>query len=120
LVVVALGTLLYTVEGPENGFTSIPVAVYWAITTMTTVGFGDIAPKTAIGRGIASIVMLLGWGILAVPTGIVTAEMTSRRLMGETATQRCPSCGATVLSPSARFCNACGQKLPETASDQTS
>ena len=80
LVVVVLGTVMYVVEGPQHGFTSIPVAIYWAITTMTTVGFGDIAPRTTLGRAVASVVMLLGWGILAVPTGIVTAEMTTRRL----------------------------------------
>ena len=71
---------MYVVEGPQHGFTSIPVSIYWAITTMTTVGFGDIAPKTNLGRAVSSIVMLLGWGILAVPTGIGTAEMTTRRL----------------------------------------
>ena len=76
---VLMGTLMYVVEGPPNGFSNIPVSVYWAITTMTTVGFGDIAPKTDLGRAIASFMMLLGWGILAVPTGIVTAEMTHRR-----------------------------------------
>ena len=83
MVVVVLGTVMYVIEGPEHGFTSIPVAIYWAITTMTTVGFGDIAPRTTIGRAVSSVVMLLGWGILAVPTGIVTAEMTSRRLSGD-------------------------------------
>lgn len=75
MVVLVLGTLMYVVEGPEHGFTSIPVAVYWAISTMTTVGFGDLVPKTDIGRAIASVMMLLGWGVLAVPTGIVSAEM---------------------------------------------
>ena len=80
ITVAVLGTVMYVVEGPENGFTSIPVAMYWGVTTMTTVGFGDITPKTDLGRFIASFMMLLGWGILAVPTGIVTAEMTARRI----------------------------------------
>ena len=80
IIVLLLGTVMYVVEGPENGFTSIPLGVYWAISMMTTVGFGDIVPKTDLGRAIASFVMLLGWGILAVPTGIVTAEMTGQRL----------------------------------------
>ena len=75
MVVLVLGTLMYVVEGAQHGFTSIPVAVYWAISTMTTVGFGDLVPKTDIGRAIASVMMLLGWGVLAVPTGIVSAEM---------------------------------------------
>ena len=79
MVALILGTLLYVVEGPEHGFTDIPTAVYWAITTITTVGFGDITPKTDFGRLIASVMMLIGWGTLAVPTGIVTAEMTVRR-----------------------------------------
>ena len=78
MVVLILGTLLYVVEGPEHGFTDIPTSMYWAITTITTVGFGDITPKTDLGRLIASVIMLLGWGTLAVPTGIVTAEMTAR------------------------------------------
>jgi voltage-gated potassium channel len=78
LVVLVMGTLMYVVEGPEHGFTSIPTAVYWAISTMATVGFGDLVPKTDLGRAIASVMMLLGWGVLAVPTGIVTAEMARR------------------------------------------
>lgn len=91
MVVLVLGTLMYVVEGPENGFTSIPAAVYWAIATMTTVGFGDLVPKTDLGRAIASMMMLLGWGVLAVPTGIVSAEMVrggheddfARRMAGQ-------------------------------------
>jgi voltage-gated potassium channel len=82
MLVVVLGTLLYVVEGPEHGFTDIPTSIYWAITTVTTVGFGDITPKTDFGRLIAAVTMLMGWGTLAVPTGIVTAEMTSRRRRG--------------------------------------
>jgi voltage-gated potassium channel len=111
LVVVILGTVMYVVEGPQHGFTSIPVAIYWAITTMTTVGFGDIAPKTTLGRTVSSVVMLLGWGILAVPTGIVTAEMTTRRLAVPDAPRSCPSCGAAVPSVDARFCHRCGAPL---------
>jgi voltage-gated potassium channel len=80
MMVLVLGTLMYVVEGPENGFKDIPTSVYWAITTITTVGFGDITPKTDLGRSIASLMMLLGWGTLAVPTGIVTAEMTECRI----------------------------------------
>src|SRR5204862_519148 len=83
LVVVVMGTILYVVEGPENGFTNVPVSVYWAISTMTTVGYGDITPKTGLGRFIASLMMLIGWGTLAVPTGIVTAEITALRFAGD-------------------------------------
>ncbi|MCU0952201.1 MAG: ion transporter [Burkholderiaceae bacterium] len=88
MVVVLLATVMYVVEGAEHGFTSIPVSIYWAVTTLTTVGFGDITPKTDLGRAIASLMMLLGWGILAVPTGIVTAEMTSRQLRTRLVAQR--------------------------------
>ena len=111
MVVVVLGTVMYVVEGPQHGFTSIPVAIYWAITTMTTVGFGDIAPHTTLGRTVSSIVMLLGWGILAVPTGIVTAEMTTRRMSGLEMSGPCPACGVAGHGADARFCHHCGAPL---------
>ncbi len=110
MVVVTLGTVMYVVEGPDNGFTSIPISVYWAITTMTTVGFGDITPQTDVGRLIASMMMLMGWGVLAVPTGIVTAEMTSQRLR-PTAARACSECGVGEHATDARFCRACGAGL---------
>jgi voltage-gated potassium channel len=111
MLVVLIGTLMYLIEGPENGFTSIPIAVYWAITTVTTVGFGDITPKTDLGRALASVSMLLGWGILAVPTGIVTAEMTSQRIRQEGRVRVCPGCGSTDHTERARHCQACGTVL---------
>lgn len=111
MVVVVLGTVMYVVEGPDSGFTSIPVSIYWAITTMTTVGFGDIAPRTNLGRAVASIVMLLGWGILAVPTGIVTAEMTTRRMSATDVSRYCSSCDAAVTAADARFCHRCGAPI---------
>lgn len=112
MIVVLMGTLIYVVEGHEHGFTSIPVSVYWAITTMTTVGYGDITPKTDLGRFIASFMMLLGWGTLAVPTGIVTAEMTSRRLARDQApASACHTCGQTAHLGEARFCHACGATM---------
>jgi voltage-gated potassium channel len=107
-----LGTLMYVVEGPANGFTSIPVSIYWGITTMTTVGFGDITAKTDLGRFIASCMMLLGWGILAVPTGIVTAEMTARRLGHVQSLRTCGRCGWKKHDGEARFCQRCGEPLP--------
>ena len=116
MVVLILGTLLYVVEGPEHGFTDIPTSVYWAITTITTVGFGDITPKTNAGRFIASLMMLIGWGTLAVPTGIVTAEMTARRHVRSFLLPRgCPACGASGYGPEARFCQMCGAALPPAA-----
>lgn len=110
MIVVTLGTVMYVIEGPANGFTSIPVAVYWAITTMTTVGFGDITPQTGFGRLVASLMMLMGWGVLAVPTGIVTAEMTSQKLR-PTGASACPTCGAGDHAADARFCRGCGTSL---------
>ena len=112
LVVMVIGTLMYVVEGPEHGFTSIPVGVYWAITTMTTVGFGDITPHTDFGRVIASTMMLLGWGTLAVPTGIVSAEFTSRRILGVPTTRTCHECLSEGHSQQAKFCSDCGAPLP--------
>lgn len=112
MAVFVIGTLMYVIEGPENGFTSIPIAVYWAITTMTTVGFGDITPKTDLGRAVASLMMLMGWGVLAVPTGIVTAEMV-KRPDGVVTTRTCPACLKEGLLPDDRFCRHCGAALPE-------
>lgn len=112
MVVMIMGTLMYVVEGPEHGFTSIPVGVYWAITTMTTVGFGDITPKTDLGRVIASAMMLLGWGTLAVPTGIVSAEFTAQKMGRAPTTRTCHECLSEGHAPSARFCRDCGAPLP--------
>jgi len=113
MVALILGTLLYVVEGPEHGFKDIPTSVYWAITTITTVGFGDITPKTETGRFIASVMMLIGWGTLAVPTGIVTAEIAVGRRARERAAERaCTQCGAGGYGPEARFCQQCGTPLP--------
>ncbi|MBT9494022.1 MAG: ion transporter [Paucibacter sp.] len=115
MIVLIMGTVMYVVEGPENGFTSIPVSVYWAISTVTTVGFGDITPKTDLGRAIASLMMLLGWGVLAVPTGIMTAEMAAQRI-GETAsptTRSCHACLREGLQADSHFCRHCGAPLPE-------
>ena len=113
LVVVVMGTVLYVVEGPENGFTNVPVSVYWAISTITTVGYGDITPKTGFGRFIASLMMLIGWGTLAVPTGIVSAEFTALRFAGGSLARRvCGDCGSADHRPSARYCQDCGAALP--------
>lgn len=111
MVVVVLGTLMYVVEGPANGFTSVPVSVYWAITTVTTVGFGDITPKTDFGRFIASMMMLMGWGTLAVPTGIVSAEFAARRRLSETTPRTCPACLSDGHLPQAKYCRDCGARL---------
>lgn len=117
LVVTVMGTVMYVVEGPANGFTNIPVSIYWAISTMTTVGFGDITPKTGLGRFITSAMMLVGWGTLAVPTGIVSAEFTAQRIhgRGRPTTRTCQACLSEGHAPSARFCSDCGAGLPRYA-----
>ena len=116
-LVVILGSLLYVVEGPENGFSSVPISIYWAITTITTVGFGDITPKTDVGRLLASMMMMFGWGILAVPTGIVSAEMIAqravRKTLSETTTRTCHGCTTEGHSAEAKFCLHCGEQLTE-------
>jgi voltage-gated potassium channel len=112
MMVLVMGTVMYVVEGPHNGFTSIPIAMYWAVTTMTTVGFGDITPHTDMGKLIASAMMLLGWGVLAVPTGIVTAEFTEQRRGMARALRdwRCAGCGAEGHAEDARYCRVCGME----------
>jgi voltage-gated potassium channel len=117
MIVLVIGTLMYVIEGPANGFTSIPIGVYWAITTMTTVGFGDITPHTDLGRLVASLVMLLGWGTLAVPTGIVTAEMTAGFRHPVPTTRTCHECLTEGHLTDARFCMHCGAKLPRHKTD---
>ena len=116
MIVMVLGTLMYVVEGPANGFTSIPTSIYWAISTMTTVGFGDITPKTDLGRFITSIMMLMGWGTLAVPTGIVTAELSSSRRQTIT-TRTCKECMSEGHGATDQYCRNCGAKLPEYVHD---
>ena len=116
-LVVILGSLLYVVEGPKNGFTSVPTSIYWAISTITTVGFGDITPHTDIGRFIASLVMMFGWGILAVPTGIVSAEMIAqhavKKTLTESTTRTCHTCMTEGHSAEAKHCNQCGALLTQ-------
>jgi len=111
VLTIILGTVMYLIEGPENGFTSIPHSMYWAIVTLTTVGYGDLAPHTPFGQFIASIVMILGYGIIAVPTGIVTSEMTKAHNSSLINTQHCSSCSADIHVNNAEFCHKCGNKL---------
>lgn len=112
MVVTVMGSLMYVVEGPSNGFTSIPIAVYWAITTMTTVGFGDITPHTDLGKLISSAMMLMGWGTLAVPTGIVTAEMAHRRNQLVVAKRSCDACYTDGHETTNQYCRHCGTRFP--------
>ena len=108
-VVIIVGALMYVIEGEEHGFTSIPVSMYWAVVTMTTVGYGDIAPRTPLGQFLASLLMILGYGIIAVPTGIVTVELANAgRAVSR---QACPSCGAEGHDVDASHCKYCGVHL---------
>ena len=108
-IVFIMGSVMYLVEGAENGFTNIPRSIYWAIVTMTTVGYGDISPHTPLGQAIAAIIMILGYAIIAVPTGIVSVEMA--RGDKNTNTQACPNCGAEGHDDDAKYCKYCGEKL---------
>ena len=110
-IVLLMGALMYLIEGPENGFTSIPRGVYWAVVTLTTVGYGDIAPHTVSGQAVASFVMILGYGIIAVPTGIVTAEMVQAGSSTPESAVQCPACGAGAHPPEALYCHRCGGSL---------
>jgi voltage-gated potassium channel len=111
IVCIILGTIMYMIEGEENGFTSIPRSVYWAIVTLTTVGFGDIAPQTPFGQLIASVIMILGYSIIAIPTGIVSSEIVNANSITDTNTQSCPNCLREKHKEKAQFCYNCGSIL---------
>lgn len=111
VLMILFGSLMYVIEGPENGFSSIPKSIYWAVVTITTVGYGDIIPFTAVGKTIAVLAMITGYAIIAVPTGIVSAEMSAaatRRRFG----RECPDCHLHEHETDARFCKRCGTELP--------
>jgi voltage-gated potassium channel len=110
-LVVIIGALMYVIEGEEHGFTSIPLGMYWAVVTLTTVGYGDLAPATNLGRIVASLVMILGYGIIAVPTGIVTTELVNAARSERVSGQACPTCAAEGHRAGAKFCYACGSGL---------
>ena len=109
-LVVVFGTLMYVIEGPEHGFTSIPKGIYWAIVTLTTVGYGDIVPKTAVGQMLSALVMITGYSIIAVPTGIFTAELATA-MRGEQLKHDCPVCSKNNHEHGAAFCSRCGNAL---------
>ncbi len=111
-IVLILGSLMYVIEGAEYGYTSIPRGMYWAIVTLTTVGYGDISPHTAYGQFIATIVMLLGYSIIAIPTGIITAEI-SQAYRKKTSTQVCQNCSFSDHDIDAKYCKECGFSLNE-------
>lgn len=109
ILVTISGTVMYIVEGEEAGFTSIPMSIYWAIVTLTTVGYGDISPVTPLGRAIASVIMILGYAVIAVPTGIVTSELTHQK--SKASTRTCPNCGTSGQEREHKYCHECGFRL---------
>ena len=111
IISIIAGTLMYLIEGEESGFTSIPRSVYWAIVTLTTVGYGDISPATPLGQLIASVIMIMGYGIIAVPTGIVSAEYSRGNDYVHVNTQVCHNCGSEKHRDDAEFCHKCGKEL---------
>lgn len=118
ILVTLFGTLMYVIEGPAHGFTSIPKGIYWAVVTLTTVGFGDIVPKTPLGQALSTLVMITGYSIIAVPTGIFTAELANAMRADEQLQQACPNCRKACHELSAAFCSRCGQVLYPRANNQ--
>ena len=112
LIIMVLGAIMYVVEGPNNGFTSIPKSIYWTIVTITTVGYGDITPQTDLGQAIAALTMLLGYSIIAIPTGILTSEM-SQEISRNRDLRRCSNCLKMGHDKEAQFCSHCGSELPK-------
>jgi voltage-gated potassium channel len=112
-IVVIVGALMYVVEGQRNGFDSIPRSIYWAIVTLTTVGYGDMSPQTPLGQLLASVVMILGYGIIAVPTGIMSVELRQAVARSQQRRLPCPNCASPVIDPKALFCCRCGADLDD-------
>lgn len=110
-VVVVAGSVMYMVEGSASGFTSIPQGIYWAIVTMTTVGYGDVAPQTPLGKALASVLMIVGYGVIAVPTGIMTMELDRAARSANASTRECPGCGSRRQDADATYCKYCGTQL---------
>ena len=110
-LVIIIGTVMYLIEGEKNGFTSIPKSIYWAIVTLTTVGYGDLTPQTSLGQFISGLVMILGYGIIAVPTGIVSVEISNAYKKDKISTQVCPSCLKEGHESDALYCKYCGSKI---------
>lgn len=118
IITVILGTIMYVVEGPQHGFTSIPVSMYWAVVTLTTTGFGDMVPKTPLGQFITSLTILLGYGIIAFPTGIVGAELAASIMKRPLTTRTCTHCLTEGHDADALYCKHCSSELPEYQNDR--
>lgn len=110
-ILILFGSLMYLIEGPKNGFTSIPHGIYWAVVTLTTVGYGDIAPHTVLGRTVASFIMLTGYSIIAIPTGIFAAELGKEASRNRKLSRQCEACGLVGHTQNASYCRKCGEEL---------
>ena len=114
-IVVVIGSIIYLIEGPENGFTSIPRGLYWSVVTLTTVGYGDVTPQTGLGQTLAAFLMIMGYALIAVPTGLFSAEFVQQnaahRQGSNAPVQSCPGCGSLEKDHQADYCRYCGQKL---------
>jgi voltage-gated potassium channel len=113
IMCILFGTLMYIIEGPQAGFNNIPESIYWCISTISTVGYGDIVPLTGLGKFLASVLMILGYGIIAVPTGIISAEMVQSRKKIDVNTRVCAECLCSVHKDNAVFCHQCGSHLDD-------
>ncbi len=112
IISIILGTIMYLIEGPDNGFKSIPQSIYWCIVTLTTVGFGDITPQTPLGQMLATLIMIIGYGIIAVPTGIISAEyVSSNKNIAPNHGEACKSCGTDIIISDSNYCRKCGEKI---------
>ncbi|MGJ8731841.1 MAG: ion transporter [Cellulophaga sp.] len=120
IISVLLGTLMYLIEGPDHGFNSIPHSVYWTIVTLTTVGYGDISPQTPLGQFLATLIMIIGYGVIAVPTGIVSAEYASNLNTKKTMDEgrSCPNCSCEIKRSDADYCRKCGYNLNQEDEDE--
>ena len=114
-IVVVIGSMIYLIEGPENGFTSIPRGLYWSVVTLTTVGYGDVTPQTGLGQALAVILMIMGYALIAVPTGLFSAEFVQQNKAPQEQSrppaQSCPGCGTLEADQQADYCRYCGQRL---------
>ncbi|MGM0575227.1 MAG: ion transporter [Myxococcota bacterium] len=110
ILITIVGSAMYVIEGPESGFTSVPKSMYWAVVTLTTVGYGDIVPQSAVGKGLAALMMICGYALIVVPTGVLSAELV-RPSTAPISTQSCPACSSEGHAPGAKFCSDCGHAL---------
>ena len=108
-IVVVVGSLIYLIEGDSSGFSSIPQSIYWAIVTLTTVGYGDVSPTTTLGKGLAATIMIIGYGLIAVPTALVSMELSLA--LGRRQKRLCPKCSVAETDPDAKFCRRCSTTL---------